>query len=187
MWLLLLQSYIRVREQCLISHCCLVGKQSVDLHHQLLRGEIWLSQGNLPHRVPKQMNLRAPQTLQERIREDGSQECTWGHLRTNIAYPRGGGHCGFLLGFLKMYLFMMLKKEHCTWKRECQCWKLNHARQRLPTPVFWPGKFHGLYSPWGCEESDATEQLSPSLSVEVQQKNEWEVVKVEHESKVLVN
>ena len=20
---------------------------------------------------------------------------------------------------------------------------------RLPTPVFWPGEFHGLYSPWG--------------------------------------
>ena len=33
-------------------------------------------------------------------------------------------------------------------------------RERLPTPVFWPGEFHGLYSPWGCEESDMTEQLS---------------------------
>ena len=20
----------------------------------------------------------------------------------------------------------------------------------LPTPVFWPGGFHGVYSPWGC-------------------------------------
>ena len=27
-------------------------------------------------------------------------------------------------------------------------------------PVFWPGKFHGLYNPWGCKESDTTEQLS---------------------------
>ena len=25
-----------------------------------------------------------------------------------------------------------------------------------PTPVLWPGKFHGLYSPWGCKESDTT-------------------------------
>ena len=32
------------------------------------------------------------------------------------------------------------------WKRE---WK--------PTPVFWPGEFHGLYSPWGHKESDRTE------------------------------
>ena len=30
----------------------------------------------------------------------------------------------------------------------------------LPTPVFWPGEFHGLYSPWGLKESDTTEQLS---------------------------
>ena len=27
-------------------------------------------------------------------------------------------------------------------------------------PVFWPGEFHGLYSPWGHKESDMTEQLS---------------------------
>ena len=28
--------------------------------------------------------------------------------------------------------------------------------KRLPTPVFWPGEFHGLYSPWGRKESDTT-------------------------------
>ena len=22
-----------------------------------------------------------------------------------------------------------------------------------PTSVFWPGEFHGLYSPWGCKQS----------------------------------
>ena len=26
-----------------------------------------------------------------------------------------------------------------------------------PTPVFWPGEFHELYSPWGGKESDTTE------------------------------
>ena len=26
-----------------------------------------------------------------------------------------------------------------------------------PTPIFWPGEFHGLYSPWGHRESDMTE------------------------------
>ena len=25
------------------------------------------------------------------------------------------------------------------------------------TPVFWPGEFHVLYSPWGRKESDMTE------------------------------
>ena len=34
----------------------------------------------------------------------------------------------------------------------------------IPTPVFWPGEFHGLYSPWGHKESDMTEQLSLSLT-----------------------
>ena len=38
-------------------------------------------------------------------------------------------------------------------------------RERLPTPVFWPGEFHGLYSPWGRKESDTTEQLSLQLSL----------------------
>ena len=35
--------------------------------------------------------------------------------------------------------------------------------ERLPTPVSWPGEFHGLYSPWGHKESDTTEQLSLSF------------------------
>ena len=29
--------------------------------------------------------------------------------------------------------------------------------------VFWPGEFHGLYSPWGRKESDTAERLSLSL------------------------
>ena len=35
--------------------------------------------------------------------------------------------------------------------------------EQLPTPVFWPGEVHGLYSPWGRKESDKTERLSLSL------------------------
>ena len=31
--------------------------------------------------------------------------------------------------------------------------------ERLPTPVFWPGEFRGLYSPWGHKELDTTERL----------------------------
>ena len=38
--------------------------------------------------------------------------------------------------------------------------KILWRRERLPTPVFWPGEFHGLYSPWGHKESDMIEQLS---------------------------
>ena len=38
--------------------------------------------------------------------------------------------------------------------------KIPWRRKRLPTPVFWPGEFHKLYSSWGCKELDMTEQLS---------------------------
>ena len=34
--------------------------------------------------------------------------------------------------------------------------KIPWRREWLPTPVFWPGEFHGLYSPWGHNESDRT-------------------------------
>ena len=35
--------------------------------------------------------------------------------------------------------------------------KIPWRREMLPTPVFWPGEFHGLYSPFGFKESDTTE------------------------------
>ena len=38
--------------------------------------------------------------------------------------------------------------------------KIPWRRERLPTPVFWPEEFRGLYSPWGCKQSDTTERLS---------------------------
>ena len=40
--------------------------------------------------------------------------------------------------------------------------KIPWKREWLPAPVFWPGQFQGLYSPWGHKESDVTEQLSLS-------------------------
>ena len=61
------------------------------------------------------------------------------------------------------------KNNPFAWQRMLPCWLswkrihlqygrpgLNHwfgkipwRREQLPTPVVWPGKFHGLYSPWG--------------------------------------
>ena len=46
-----------------------------------------------------------------------------------------------------------------TWVRTLG-WKNPWRKERLPTPVFWPREFHGLYSPWACKELDMTEQLS---------------------------
>ena len=44
--------------------------------------------------------------------------------------------------------------------------KIPWRRERLPIPVFWSGEFHGLYSPWDHKESDTTERLSLSLSLQ---------------------
>ena len=48
--------------------------------------------------------------------------------------------------------------------------KMPWRRKWQPTPVILPGKFHGLrrlvgYSPWGCKESDTTEQFHMGLVV----------------------
>ena len=36
--------------------------------------------------------------------------------------------------------------------------KVPRRRERLLTPVFRPGEFHGLYSLWGCKKLDTTER-----------------------------
>ena len=45
--------------------------------------------------------------------------------------------------------------------------KIPWRRERLPTPLFWPGEFHGLYSLWHRKELDMTEWLSLSLSIKL--------------------
>ena len=47
-----------------------------------------------------------------------------------------------------------------TWVRSLG-WKDPLGKGKATT-VFWPGEFHGLYSPWGCKKLDTTEQLSLS-------------------------
>ena len=37
--------------------------------------------------------------------------------------------------------------------------KIPRRRERLLTPVFLPGEFHRLHSPWGRKELDMTEKL----------------------------
>ena len=34
--------------------------------------------------------------------------------------------------------------------------KIPWRRERLPNPVFWPGEFHGPYSPWSHKEIKST-------------------------------
>ena len=46
--------------------------------------------------------------------------------------------------------------------------KIPWRKKRLPTPVFWRGESHELYSPWDHKESDTSEGLSLSLFAETE-------------------
>ena len=45
-----------------------------------------------------------------------------------------------------------------------ETWVRSLGWEDVCTPVFWPGEFHGLYSPWDLKESDTTELLLFSSS-----------------------
>ena len=83
--------------------------------------------------------------------------------------PRLGRSAGEGVGYPFQYSWaslvaQLVKNLHAMWKT--WVWKIPWRRERLPTPVFWPGEFQGLCSPWDCRESDMTDQLSLSFSLE---------------------
>ena len=55
-----------------------------------------------------------------------------------------------------------VKNPPAMWETWFDPWvgKIPWRKERLPTPVFCPGEFHGLNSPWGHKESDKTKWLS---------------------------
>ena len=61
----------------------------------------------------------------------------------------------------------LVKNPLAMWETWVDPWvgKTSWRRERLLTPVFWPGDFYGLYSPWGHKELDMTEWLSFSLYI----------------------
>ena len=79
--------------------------------------------------------------------------------------PRSGRSPGEGIGYPLQYSWASLvaqrvKNMPAMWETWVQ--SMGWRKEWLPTPVFWPGKFHGQrslagYSPWGCKESDTTE------------------------------
>ena len=63
-------------------------------------------------------------------------------------------------------VIQLVKNLSAMWEIWVGSWagKIPRRRERLPTSVFWPGEFHGLYSPWGPKESDTTKWLSLFLN-----------------------
>ena len=67
--------------------------------------------------------------------------------------------------FFRFFSIIELSCWLSWWRIHLQCgrpgfypWvgKIPWRRERLPTPVFWPGEFHGLCSPQDRKESDMT-------------------------------
>ena len=74
----------------------------------------------------------------------------------------------WLSGSLRSFLYsssslgaQLIKNPPAMW--ETWVWslvgKFPWRRVWLPIPVFWPGEFHRLYSPWAHKESDMTERF----------------------------
>ena len=51
--------------------------------------------------------------------------------------------------------------------------KIPWRREWLPTPVFWPGEFHGLDRPWVLKESDTNEWFSPHFIIYINNKAKY--------------
>jgi len=60
--------------------------------------------------------------------------------------------------FYAQFIAQLVKNPPAMW--ETWVGKIPWRRDRLPTPVFWPREFHGLYSSWGHKELDMNELLS---------------------------
>ena len=54
----------------------------------------------------------------------------------------------------------LVKNPPAIWETWVGKIKIPWRRERLPIPVFWPGEFHRLYSPWGHKELDMTDWLT---------------------------
>ena len=75
---------------------------------------------------------------------------------------RGWGGTGFFFGHAQSLVAQLVKNPPAMF--DPWIGRIPWRREWLPTPVFWPGELHGLYSPRGRKESDTTERLSLSLT-----------------------
>ena len=78
-----------------------------------------------------------------------------------------GRSAGEGIGYIHQYTWaslvaQLVKNPAALWKTWIQSldWEDPLEKGKATTPVFWPGEFHGLYSPWGCKESHMTDRLS---------------------------
>ena len=67
------------------------------------------------------------------------------------------------MAFWASLVAQLAKNPPAMWETWVRSLGWEDTLEKGKAPVFWPGEFHGLYSPWGRKESDTTEQLSLSF------------------------
>ena len=85
--------------------------------------------------------------------------------------PKPCSNCSCATTTWASLVAQMVKNPPAVQRTRVPSWvgKIPWRREWLPTPVFWPGEFHGQRSladssPWGQKDSDTTEQVTLSLS-----------------------
>ena len=69
--------------------------------------------------------------------------------------PGSGSSAGEGIGYPFQYSWASLVAQlvkNLSAMRDTWVEKILWRRERLPTPVFWPGEFHGLHRPWSRKE-----------------------------------
>ena len=95
---------------------------------------------------------------------------TWGFPgssagKETTSIPESGRSAGEEIGYPLQYSWASLVAQLVnnlpamweTWVQSPGLGRSPGEGKSYPTPVFQPGEFHGLYSPWGCKEADTTE------------------------------
>ena len=94
-------------------------------------------------------NSRDPSSIPESGRSPGDR----------IGYPLQYSWASLVAQLVKnLYAMRVTWVQSQGWGDPLEKGTTTHGLQN--SPAFWPGEFHGLYSPWGHKESDTTEWLS---------------------------
>ena len=88
------------------------------------------------------------------------KHCIWQHFLCTYLFHRQFGNESAIWASLVTQLVKNPPAMQETWVRYLGWEDIPWRWERLPTPVFWPGEFQGLYSPWGLKQSDKIEWLS---------------------------
>ena len=114
--------------------------------------------------IPNRDLLYSTEIMTQLVKNPSAmQETPVNSLVRNICWRRNRLPTPVFLGFPRGQLVKNLPAMWETWVQSLGWEDLLEKGKVIPTPAFWPGEFHGLYSLRDCKESDTTER--PSLSL----------------------